>query len=351
MSPSSKSAILFVPPRLKVLSPNLSLLKRMNFPKGCDLVAAAAIPLAYGTSHQALVHRSNLKSKQMRAKSLLINLSRDKDEVDGSSIFMYGEGWDFGEVVNNGRGINGLSYANHVLKIFLSVGMAANLKEFVLTNCDGQETAMEISVDERCRINHLATSVITLSQGVPFFHCVDEILRSKTLDSDSYNSGDWFNRLDYSYSSNNWGVGLPPKGKNEKNWPIIKPRLASPSFKPQKSDIISALENFQNLLCIRYSSVLLRLRTANAIQERVRFHNTGVSQIPGVIVTSIEDGHEGVPGLSQLNPVPVLRGKAFRLHLVQMMSTENSVKNSTYDPSLGCFRVPSRTAAVFVEPR
>ncbi|KVH94944.1 Glycoside hydrolase, catalytic domain-containing protein, partial [Cynara cardunculus var. scolymus] len=41
-----------------------------------------------------------------RAKSLLRNLSRDKDEVDGSSIFMYGEGWDFGEVANNGRGIN-----------------------------------------------------------------------------------------------------------------------------------------------------------------------------------------------------------------------------------------------------
>ncbi|KAI3748562.1 hypothetical protein L6452_11718 [Arctium lappa] len=406
-----------------------------------------------------------MKSTMMRAKSLLRNLSRDKDEVDGSSIFIYGEGWDFGEVANNGRGINasqfnlagsgigsfndrirdtllggspfghplqqgfltGLSLQPNghdhgteanaartlaVSKDHIQVGMAANLKEFVLTNCDGQEvkgseiltyggapvayasqpvetinyvsahdnetlfdiislkTAMEISVDERCRINHLATSVIALSQGVPFFHCGDEILRSKSLDRDSYNSGDWFNRLDFSYSSNNWGVGLPPKGKNEKSWPIIKPRLASPSFKPQKSHIISALENFQNLLRIRYSSVLLRLRTANAIQERVRFHNTGVSQIPGVIVTSIEDGHEGVPGLSQLDPVysfivivinacptdisftsPVLRGKALRLHPVQMMSTENSVKNSTYDPSLGCFRIPSRIAAVFVEPR
>ena len=46
----------------------------------------------------------------------------------------------------------------------------------------------------------------------------------------------------------------------------IKPRLASPLFKPQKSHIISALENFQNLLRIRYSSILFRLRTANAIQ-------------------------------------------------------------------------------------
>ncbi|KAI3735067.1 hypothetical protein L6452_14554 [Arctium lappa] len=37
----------------------------IGVPEGCDLVAAAAIPLAYGTSHQALVHRSNLKSGQV----------------------------------------------------------------------------------------------------------------------------------------------------------------------------------------------------------------------------------------------------------------------------------------------
>ncbi|KAI7749860.1 hypothetical protein M8C21_027525 [Ambrosia artemisiifolia] len=380
-----------------------------------------------------------MKSTMMKAKSVLKNLSRDKDNVDGSSIFLYGEGWDFGEVANNGRGVNasqsnlggsgigsfndrirdallggspfghplqqgfltGLSLqpnghdhgteanAARILalsKDHIQVGMAANLKDFVLTNCDGQEvkgseiqtyggapvayasqpvetinyvsahdnetlfdiislkTPMEISVDERCRINHLATSIIALSQGVPFFHCGDEILRSKSLDRDSYNSGDWFNR--------------------------IKPRLASPSFKPHKSHILSALENFQNLLLIRYSSVLFRLRTANAIQERVRFHNTGLSHVPGVIVMSIEDGHEGVPGLTRLDPIysyivvifnscptdisfasPVLRGKALQLHPVQMMSTDNIVKNSLYDPSTGCFSVPSRTTSVFVEPR
>ncbi|XP_071734592.1 pullulanase 1, chloroplastic isoform X2 [Rutidosis leptorrhynchoides] len=256
-----------------------------------------------------------MKSTMMRAKSMLKYLSRDKDKVDGSSIFLYGEGWDFGEVANNGRGVNasqvnlagsgigsfndrirdallgGSPFGNPLQQGFLTglslqpnghdhgteadtarmlassmdhiqVGMAGNLKDFVLTNCDGQEvkgsgiltyggtpvayasqpvetinyvsahdnetlfdiislkTPMEISVDERCRINHLASSIIALSQGVPFFHCGDEILRSKSLDRDSYNSGDWFNRLDFSYNSNNWGVGLPPKGKNEKSWSL-----------------------------------------------------------------------------------------------------------------------------------
>ncbi|KAK5770100.1 hypothetical protein PVK06_046250 [Gossypium arboreum] len=34
-------------------------------PKGCDLVAAAGLPVAFGTSHLALVHRANLTSSQV----------------------------------------------------------------------------------------------------------------------------------------------------------------------------------------------------------------------------------------------------------------------------------------------
>nr|XP_043635076.1 quinone oxidoreductase-like protein 2 homolog [Erigeron canadensis] len=34
-------------------------------PEGCDLVAAGALPVAYGTSHVALVHRANLKAGQV----------------------------------------------------------------------------------------------------------------------------------------------------------------------------------------------------------------------------------------------------------------------------------------------
>ncbi|XP_010658333.1 pullulanase 1, chloroplastic isoform X2 [Vitis vinifera] len=406
-----------------------------------------------------------MKRTMVKAKNMLHSLSKDTDGIDGSSIYIYGEGWDFGEVAKNGRGVNasqfnlcgtgigsfndrirdamlggspfghplqqgfvtglflqpndhdhgGEEVAERMLAVskdHIQVGMAANLKDFVLTNCEGEEvkgsevstydgtpvaytvcptetinyvsahdnetlfdivslkTPMQISVEERCRINHLATSIIALSQGIPFFHSGDEMLRSKSIDRDSYNSGDWFNRLDFSYNSNNWGVGLPPKEKNEKNWPLIKPRLADPSFKPQKNHIIAAVENFLNLLKIRYSSPLFRLRTANSIQARVRFHNTGPSWVPGIIVMSIEDGHEGVPGLSQLDPVysyivviinpspteikfasPALQARTLQLHPVQVMSSDGVIKNSTYEASSGCFIVPPRTTSVFVEPR
>lgn len=34
-------------------------------PEGCDLVAAGALPVAFGTSHVALLHRANLTSGQV----------------------------------------------------------------------------------------------------------------------------------------------------------------------------------------------------------------------------------------------------------------------------------------------
>ncbi|KAL0538607.1 hypothetical protein IC582_022756 [Cucumis melo] len=406
-----------------------------------------------------------MKSTMLKAKDALQGLTKEKNGVDGSSIYIYGEGWDFGEVAKNGRGVNasqfnlfgtgigsfndrvrdailGGSPFGHPLqqgfvtglllepndhhhgthevaesmlavsKDHIEVAMAANLRDYILTNFEGKEvkglevlthdrspvayascptetvnyvsahdnetlfdivslkTSRNITVDDRCRINHLATSIIALSQGIPFFHCGDELLRSKSMDRDSYNSGDWFNRLDFTYMTNNWGVGLPLKEKNQYNWPLIKPRLADPSFKPSKSHILAAVENFTNLLQIRYSSPLFRLKTSHAIQKRVRFHNSGTSLIPGLIVMSIEDGHEGIPGLSQLDstysyivvvfnarpteisfPCPALRAKTLQLHPIQLMSTDPIVKNSTYEPSTGCFVVPPRTTSVFVEPR
>ncbi|KAK2983755.1 hypothetical protein RJ640_022697 [Escallonia rubra] len=50
-------------------------------------------------------------------------------------------------------------------------------------------------------------------------------------------------------------------------------------------------------------------------------------------------------------PSAALKAKAFQLHPVQMMSTDNTVKKSVYDASSGCFTVPPRTTSVFVEPR
>ncbi|MQL95806.1 hypothetical protein Taro_028473 [Colocasia esculenta] len=47
-----------------------------------------------------------MKGTMVKAKFALQSLSKDRNRVDGSKIHMYGEGWDFGEVAKNGRGVN-----------------------------------------------------------------------------------------------------------------------------------------------------------------------------------------------------------------------------------------------------
>lgn len=43
--------------------------------------------------------------------------------------------------------------------------------------------------DGIARVCGLCLALITLSQGIPFIHAGDDLLRSKSLDRDSYNSG------------------------------------------------------------------------------------------------------------------------------------------------------------------
>ncbi|MEZ4619447.1 MAG: hypothetical protein R2867_28625 [Caldilineaceae bacterium] len=62
---------------------------------------------------------------------------------------------------------------------------------------------------ERVAAQNLGIDLTVLAQGVPFFHAGIDMLRSKSLERDSYNSGDWFNRLFFDYSFNNFGVGVP----------------------------------------------------------------------------------------------------------------------------------------------
>jgi hypothetical protein len=46
----------------------------------------------------------------------------------------------------------------------------------------------------------------------------------------------------------------------------MRPRLENPYFQPSKSHILAALDNFVDMLKIRYSSPLFRLRTASDIE-------------------------------------------------------------------------------------
>ena len=190
------------------------------------------------------------------------------------------------------------------------------------------------------------------------------MLRSKSMDRDSYNSGDWFNRLDFTYQDNNWGVGLPVASKNQANWPIMAPLLADPGLDPDPMHIMAGVDHFQEMLQIRRSSPLFRLATAAEVSDRLTFHNTGPGQVPGLIAMSLADPagtrdprFEAIVVLFNANDEPVsfpvagYVGSAFELHPVQRQSADALARGSTFDLLTGTFDVAGRTTAVFVTMR
>jgi pullulanase/glycogen debranching enzyme len=201
-------------------------------------------------------------------------------------------------------------------------------------------------------------SLVGLGQGVPFFHAGVELLRSKSLDRNSYNSGDWFNKLDFTAETNNWGVGLPPQADNGTYWPIMAPLLANPALKASATHIDAGLSHFKETLAIRGSTRLFRLGRAAEIERRVRFHNTGPAQAPGLVVMSVADADGTVDRGHDLAVVfwngtdedltfadASLQGRPLVLHPLQAASADPVVRTARLDAD--GFHVPARTAAVF----
>ena len=125
------------------------------------------------------------------------------------------------------------------------------------------------TVADRVRMQNMGISLVTLSQGVPFYHAGVDMLRSKSLDRNSYNSGDWFNALDFTYETNGWGRGLPLAGDNGGMYDVMQPLLANPDIVPTKDDILAANAHMREMLQIRKSSKLFRLETAARHQGAV----------------------------------------------------------------------------------
>ena len=410
------------------------------------------------------------KQNMLNLRAALDALTLAKDGVDGKSIYLYGEGWNFGEVANNARFvqatqanmagtgigtfndrlrdavrgggpfdggldliknqglINGLWYdpnevvsgpggpseASQKAELLLSadqvrVGLTGNLADYTFVDRNGNkvkgsqvdyngsptgytsdpqenivyveahdnQTLFDISqyknprdtsMADRVRAQNLGIDYTLLSQGVPFVHAGTELLRSKSLDRNSFDSGDWFNRLDFTGKTNNWGVGLPPKADNGDNWSLMKPLLADPALRPAPSNIASTSKHMDEMLQIRRSSPLFHLTTAARVSDRLVFHNTGPDQLPGLIVMELADpSRNTLPGgdldrqaerlevLFNATDEPVtyqvadLKGANVRLHPVQANSADRVVRSSSFDAGTGTFTVPARTTAVFVQ--
>ncbi len=211
------------------------------------------------------------------------------------------------------------------------------------------------SIDERVRRQILANSLVALAQGIPFFQAGDDLLRSKDMDNNSYNSGDWFNGIDFTFQTNNWGIGLPMASENGEHWPFLRPLLANPSLKPTAEHVDLTRRVFQEFLRIRYSSAWFRMRTAEEVRNHLRFLNTGTEQMPGVIVMALGQSEVLVVFNARKELIRFgdnsLAGISFRLHSEQTNSADAVAREAQFAQANGLFTVPALTTAVFVRER
>ena len=396
------------------------------------------------------------RAAMQRLQARLAALTPSADGVDGSKIFLYGEGWDFGEVQGNALFVQasqlnlggiGIGTFNDRIRDairgggpfdnsaqlranqgfasglytdpnesapspaaakdtlgkrtdWIKAGMAGNLADFRLVASSGATvTAHDLdyngapagytqlpqesinyagvhdnqvlfdilqaklptgrSMADRVRDQDLALDAVLLGEGVPFVHMGDDLLRSKSEDANSYDSGDWFNRIDWSGQGTAWASGMPQSQDNFGNWLLISNLFHDASIAPSAGDIAAAAAHFRELLAIRKSTRLLRLATKADVMKRVDFLNAGPAQVPGVIVMTVTDGSCGGADLDPARDavVVILNASAsaqtlavpgasgFTLHAVQQASADAVVR--TASASGTSFTVPARTTAVF----
>ncbi|WP_240670073.1 pullulanase-type alpha-1,6-glucosidase [Actinoplanes solisilvae] len=159
---------------------------------------------------------------------------------------------------------------------------------------------IETAPVERARLQVLALALVVLGQGAGFVAMGSERLRSKSLDRNSHNSGDWFNQIRWDPAlGNGFGLGLPPAEENEEIWPLARPLLADPALVPPPDVIELTAERYRELLRLRRSSPVFGLPTADEVQRRLSFPLGGPGETPGVIVMCL-DGTGLDPRWSQI---------------------------------------------------
>ncbi|MFF3331249.1 pullulanase-type alpha-1,6-glucosidase [Streptomyces sp. NPDC002888] len=205
-----------------------------------------------------------------------------------------------------------------------------------------------VSASDRARMQVLAMATATLSQGPSLSQAGTDLLRSKSLDRNSYDSGDWFNAIHWDCrDGNGFGRGLPMAADNASKWPYAVPLLGSVAVGCEQIEGASAA--YRDLLRIRTSEKDFSLGTAEQVQSRLSFPLSGKDETPGVITMFLGDlvvVFNATP-TAQEQRVASLAGTGYRLHPVQAAGADSVVKAAGYEAASGTFAVPGRTVAVF----
>ncbi|WP_328870868.1 pullulanase-type alpha-1,6-glucosidase [Streptomyces sp. NBC_00287] len=205
-----------------------------------------------------------------------------------------------------------------------------------------------VSADDRARMQVLAMATATLSQGPALSQAGTDLLRSKSLDRNSYDSGDWFNAIHWNCADGNgFGRGLPMAADNQSKWPYATPLLSQVKVGCEQIDGASAA--YRDLLRIRSTEGVFSLDSAEQVQSKLAFPLSGQDETPGVITMTLGDlvvVFNATPE-QQEQRIAELAGKGYALHEVQASGADPIVRTSSYEEESGTFAVPGRTVAVF----
>jgi pullulanase len=256
------------------------------------------------------------------------------------------------------KDLGGVGYASEPGEV---VNYVENHDNHTLFDINALRLPASTSKEDRARVQMLGAATVAFSQGIAYYHAGVDTLRSKSLDRNSYDAGDWFNKLDWSYADNNFGVGLPRQSDNGDSWALLRPVLANADIKPGATEIAWTRDAFRDLMKIRNSTTLLRLRTAQDIRERLTFHNLGSAQVATVLAGHVNgNGYAGanfkelvyfinVGTAAQTVTIAALAGKAFVLHPAHTSGADRRPATAArYNAADGAFTLPARTAVVFV---
>jgi pullulanase-type alpha-1,6-glucosidase len=395
--------------------------------------------------------RFDLMGHHPRANVLAVRAALDRltpwrDGVDGRAVLMYGEGWNFGEVVNdarfpqasqlgmagtgvgtfndrmrdalrgggafennprvqgfatglftdpNGDGVNGSSDEQRSRLLhdqdLLKVGLSGNLADYRFVASHGTAVSgsqvqfngwqagynatpgesvtyvdahdNEILYDalvfklphgtsmvDRVRMQVLALSFVVFGQGMGFVAAGSERLRSKSLDRNSYNSGDWFNAIRWDPAAGNgFGIGLPPAGDNQDKWGYARPLLADRSLVPDAAEVEMATARYVEMLRIRTASSLFGLATLAEVQAALTFPLSGPGETPGVVTMRLAGAGEDLVVVFNATTSTVTQdvpgAAGYVLHPVLAESVDPALRTASF--AAGVFTVPARSVAVF----
>ncbi|MDZ5077432.1 pullulanase-type alpha-1,6-glucosidase [Nesterenkonia sp. HG001] len=224
----------------------------------------------------------------------------------------------------------------------------------------------DVTGEDRARMQAVNLSLAVLSQGTGFVTAGSELMRSKSLDRDSYDSGDWFNAIrwqcgaaqEFGDSTNGFGIGLPPAWTTEDKWPWAEETLNAVEA-PTCEEIEFSRDRHLEQLQIAHSTGAFSLGSYEEVAERVAFPLQGQGE-SGVItmtidMTGLDDAFEQVTVV--INPTPEAveqtveerAGAEMALHPVLVDSVDDAFVEAGFDAATGTLTAPARATTVFVE--